>query len=295
MRTTHVRNVASYDQVFWINDLPRHKLCRCSFWHLADAVPSQAEQRLDDWIEVRKPVLKSPPEFPDDLEPWVKEEELADSSLSEPGIYEQIPLSAVQEDSTNTDATTLVSINQYPQVFDKWINYLEEKWKPWATEDRELQKGQETYNQLFNIYQRQEKLGEQYEVIIGAGLLLWKSPKSGEIKRHILTFQTRIDFDRHRGVISIGAPPPPDGPKPTLEYIMLDTKDWPNAAELNEIEAKDVSVLADNPWDVDGLSRVLCGFSCANLGALKRKGLIEEYKAKNKRMRLVDGFQGHLW
>ena len=26
LRTTQVRNVANYDQVFWLSDLPRHKM-----------------------------------------------------------------------------------------------------------------------------------------------------------------------------------------------------------------------------------------------------------------------------
>lgn len=110
------------------------------------------------------------------MEPWIKDEEITDSSLSEPGFYEHIPLSALQGDSGDTDPNALVSINDYPHVFDKLVDYVEAKWKPWANEDRELQKVQKAYNQLFNIYQRQEKLGEQYEVIFGAGLLMWKSP-----------------------------------------------------------------------------------------------------------------------
>ncbi len=186
LRTTQVRNVKTFDQVFWLSDLPHHRLCRSAIWRLTDPPSPASGQHVDPWIEIRKPALKSPPELPDELEPWIKDEELTDSSLSEPGFYEQIPLSALQGDSGNTDPNALASINDYPHVFDKWGNYVE-KWKPWADEDRELQKVQKAYNQLFNIYQRQEKLGEQYEVIVGAGLLLWTSPNSGEIKRHILS------------------------------------------------------------------------------------------------------------
>ena len=257
LRTTQVRNVAAYDQVFWLSDLPRHKLCCCTIWRLTDPSLPTSEQHADPWIEIRKPVLKSPPELPDELEPWVKDEELADSSLSEPGIYEQIPLSALQGDS-DTDPNALASINDYPHVFDRWVDYVAAKWKPWADEDRELQKVQKAYNQLFNIYQRQEKLGEQYEVIFGAGLLLWKSPNSGEIKRHILAIQARIEFDRVRGIMSVGSAL--DGPKPRLECSMLETKDRPNPTDLTDIE-KDTISLDGDPWDAIGLERVLRGLA----------------------------------
>lgn len=258
LRTTQVRNVATYDQVFWLSDLPRHKLCRCTIWHLTDPSSPTSEQHSDLWIEIRKPVLKSPPELPDELEPWIKDEEITDSSLSEPGFYEQIPLSAFQDDSVNTDPNAFASINDYPHVFDKWIDYVEAKWKPWASEDRELQKVQKAYNQLFNIYQRQEKLGEQYEVILGAGLLLWKSPNSGEIKRHLLVIQSRIEFDRVRGIMSVG--PALDGPQPMLECSMLETTDRPNPTDLRGIE-KDAISLDGDPWDAIVLECVLRGFA----------------------------------
>lgn len=259
LRTTQVRNVKTFDQVFWLTDLPHHKLCRSAIWRLTDSSSSTTDQHVDAWIEVRKPVLKSPPELPDELEPWIKDEELTDSSLSEPGFYEHVPLSALLVDSDNTDPNVLASINDYPHVIDKWVNYVEQ-WKSWAVEDRELQNVQKAYNQLFNIYQRQEKLGEQYEVVAGAGLLLWSSPKSGEIRRHILTFQARIEFDRIRGIMTVGSAI--DGPQPILECSMLETSDRPNPTDLTGIE-EDVIALDGDPWTVVGLERALKGFANA--------------------------------
>lgn len=258
LRTTQVRNVATYDQVFWLTDLPHHKLCRSSIWRLTDPASPTSGQHVDPWIEVRKPALKSPPELPDEVEPWIKDEELTDSSLSEPGFYEQIPLSALHGNSDDTDPNALASINDYPHVFDKFLDYIEAKWKPWANEDRELQKVQKSYNQLFNIYQRQEKLGEQYEVIFGAGFLLWKSPNSGEINRHILAIQALIEFDRVTGTISAGSAL--DGPQPMLECSMLETTDRPNPTDLRDIENDAISLDGD-PWDAEGLERVLKGFA----------------------------------
>ncbi len=258
LRTSQVRNVSSYDQVFWLNDLPRHKLCRSTLWRLLDPASTSTEHQLEPWVEIRKPSLKSPPELPDDVEPWIKEQELNDSSLSEPGFYEQIPRVALQGDVDGGDPNALVSISEYPQVFDKWVDYVEARWKPWAEEDRELQKVQRAYNQLFNIYQRQEKLGEQYEVIVGAGLLAWRSPNSGEIKRHILAIQARIEFDRIRGIMSVG--PALDGPQPALECGMLETADRPNPTDLTEIE-DDALALDGDPWESVGLESVLRGFA----------------------------------
>jgi hypothetical protein len=258
LRSTQVRDVASYDQLFWLCDLPRHKLCRCSLWSLVDPPSPGAEHHSDPWIEIRKPSLRSPPELPDDVEPWIRDEQLNNSSLSEPGFYDQIPRFALQGDAGDGDPNALVSISEFPKVFDKLVGYVEAQWKPWAKEDRELQKVQKAYNQLFNIYQRQEKLGEQYEVIVGTGLLTWKSPNSGGIKRHILEIQARIEFDRVRGIITAG--PAPDGPNPILECGMLETADRPNPTDLTEIESDALSLSGD-PWEGVGLESVLRGFA----------------------------------
>lgn len=93
LRTPQVRNVETFDQVFWFRDLPRNKLCRCTVWRLTDPLTPTSEQPHDPWIEVRKPTLKSLPELPDELEPWIKDDEFANSSLEEPGFYEQMPRS----------------------------------------------------------------------------------------------------------------------------------------------------------------------------------------------------------
>jgi len=258
LRTTQVRNIESYDQVFWLCDLPRHKLCRSTIWRLTDPSSPDSEQHADPWIEIHKPLLKSAPELPDDVEPWIKDEELADSSLSEPGFHDHVPRSALLGDMGDADPNVLVSINEYPKVFDKWVDYVETQWKPWAKEDRELQNVQRAYNQLFNIYQRQEKLGEQYEVIVGAGLLSWRSPNSGEIKRHILAIQARIEFDRVRGIMTAG--PAIDGPQPKLECGMLEPADRPNPTDLTEIE-RDALALDGEPWEIVGLESVLRGLA----------------------------------
>jgi len=155
----------------------------------------------------------------------------------------------------------LESLNDHPEVFEAWVKYLETQWKPWAVEDGKLQKVQKVYNDLFNIYQRQERLGEQYEVVLGIGLLAWQSPHSKGIKRHIVTVQSHIEFDRVRGIITVGPAQTLDGQQRiVLEHEMLvDTSDKPNASMLNAIN-DDVKVLDETPWDPVGLEKVLRGF-----------------------------------
>ena len=257
LRSTQVRNVTTYDQVFWFDDLPHDKLCQCIAWCGEDSRQDGKDRNPDLWIEVRKPQLRSPPELPDEVEPWISEKQLHDSSSREPLIFDEIPRATFLGNAQDVDTNEKESLNEHPEVFEAWVTYLETQWKPWADEDRKLQKVQKVYNQLFNTYQRQEKLGEQYEVIIGIGLLNWRSPRSGEIRRHVVTLQSRIDFDRVRGIMSAG--PAPDGAQPVLEYDMLETSDRPTPNTLIAIK-NDVVALDGDPWNPTALELVLRGF-----------------------------------
>ncbi len=97
-----------------------------------------------------KPDLTSPPEVPDELEPWLKEAEVRDSSIDEPGIFEEIQVAASGMDEEDNGAITeTLRLDENEEVFEAYIRYLDSAWKPWAEEDRKHQTVQAVYNRLF--------------------------------------------------------------------------------------------------------------------------------------------------
>ncbi len=245
LRASHVRDVSQYDEVFWFGDIPREDLCQCIAWKIGASLDESIEEHSDIWVEVHKPALKTPPEVPDELEQWIKVDEVTDSSIGEPGLFSEIPVTITAEDETQPIRTEILALDDYPEVFDLWMAYVERKWKPWAQEDRRLQRIQNAYNRLFTIYQRQEKLGEQYEVVVGIGLLSWRSPASGSVRRHVICLQSRVEFDRLRGIMVVRAGA--DGPQPALECEMLDTSDRPEVAGMAALDEA-VKELDGDPW-----------------------------------------------
>ena len=249
-----MRDLSQYDEVFWFGDIPRESRCQCIAWRIGQNPDELAEERSDTWVEVRKPVLRTPPEVPDELEQWVKADEVTDSSLEEPGLFSEIPITILDEDEGLPIRTEILKLDDSPEVFDLWMDYVESRWKPWAAEDRRLQRIQNAYNQLFTIYQRQEKLGEQYEVVVGIGLLSWKSPASGPIRRHVVCLQARVEFDRLRGIMIVRAGS--DGPQPALECEMLDTSDRPEVVGMTALDDA-VKELDGDPWEGPQLEATL--------------------------------------
>jgi hypothetical protein len=237
------RTIDQYEKVLWFDDIPHEIGCHCIAWGLFD------EEKSDIWIEIKKPRLKPPPEVPELLKPWLDFKEVQDSSLEFPDLRQRITVSMVGEIGQNggTEAqTTFKDLADCPEVKSVWEQYIERKWWPWAEEDRMLQKVQKVYTDLFSIYQKQQRLGEAYEVILGLGCLGWKTPSGHEVKRHIITAQTSLTFDAPRGVITFS--PAGEGAKPTLEQDMLDPQERPDPVEQNSIN-RQVEEIGDALWD----------------------------------------------
>lgn len=218
-----IRTYDQYEKVLWFDSIPREIGCHCIAWGPVD------DEKSDVWIEIRKPRLKAPPEVPEVLKPWLDLREVQDSSLEFPDLRQRITVNVHSElgEGGGADPQTIFKdLADCPDIKAIWEQYVERKWWPWAEEDRRLQKVQKVYTDLFSIYQKQQRLGEAYEVVLGLGYLVWKTPSGHDVKRHIIAAQTSLTFDAPRGVITFG--PAGEGAKPTLEQDMLEPQERPD-------------------------------------------------------------------
>lgn len=223
LRTKTIRTINQYEKVLWFNDIPREPGCHCIAWGPID------EEDSDVWVEIKKPRLKPPPEVPATLKPWMHHQELGDSSLEFPSLKEKITSDIFIETNDNPyneQQVEFLFLKDNPEVEKLWNQYVEKRWWPWAEEDRKLQKVQRVYTDLFSIYQKQQRLGESYEVILGFGCLTWNTPSGHEIKRHVIAAQTNISFNAISGTIRLG--PAGEGAKPVLEQEMLEPQECPD-------------------------------------------------------------------
>ncbi len=332
-----IKDCDTYDQVIWVSELPRDKGCYTKAWNL---IGQPAEKTSDNWLEIEKPQLDTPPELPDGLELFVKDKEWRDSSFEEPTLKavsrEKLIRHFLPDEDIEPEYQT-VSINENEDIFEayveyvdgpwmlwakkcialaaecvadsaipdcpsppvtllpwldidklkdyklnepplldeisveidnkfdeaklkletEWRRYLDKKWNSWAEVDRKQQKIQKIYNQLYSIYQRHQKLGEQYEIVIGFGCLLWKAPKSKFVRRHVLTLEANIDFDPRLGVISVNAPL--TGTEYSVEDDMLNTEERPQPSEKAKLD-KEAKKVDGDFWDKAILSSLVESF-----------------------------------
>ncbi|MBI4589117.1 MAG: ATP-binding protein [Candidatus Rokubacteria bacterium] len=242
LRTKTILSWEQYEQVVWFHDIPRESGCHCIAWPSVDL-----DEHAEAWVEVKKPRLKAPPKPPPVVIPWIDVNQIGDSTQGSPQIREQITVeeASKRDDGIEELITHVQQLSEHREVWSAWQGYLAEQWTPWAEEDRRLQRVQAVYTDLFTVYQRQQRLGEAFEVVVGLGHLTW-SRQSVAVKRHLITAHTSISFDSNRGVITVG--PAGEGARPSLEQDMLEPSERPNTIEQRAIEEQ-VNAIGDSLWD----------------------------------------------
>lgn len=243
LRSRTIRSYDQYEHVLWFHEIPRYQGCHCIAWRI-----SPDDEASDAWLEVSQPRFKKPPDLPAQLKVWIDPGQLPNSSLQVPSIREHIVIekASTQSEDEAASSTEIVYLINQTDVRAAFDRYVLEKWLPWAQEDRQLREVQKVYADLFSIYQKQQRLGEAYEVVLGLGCLIWKLPSAQEVKRHLITCQVSLNFDAKRGIISLG--PAADGPRPTLEQDMLEPQERPDSVEQASIEQQ-VKEISDAVWD----------------------------------------------
>jgi hypothetical protein len=262
LRTRTIRSLDSYDDVLWLSDIPRVSGCHVAAWFRGQ---DDDESQLEAWVEMRKPQMPRFPEPDIELQKWLDLTQLHDSSTEEPTYREWIFVEREDVDidvGNEAESVDLVEqarfekvlLNESPEIHDSLNGYLKNEWQPWAERDRELRPVQNAYSHLFHLQKTQQRLGEQYEVVLGIGLLKWRLESGHEVKRHVIAAQTTIELEAASGTIRIG--PAGEGAKLILEQDMLDPAERPDVVVQRQLQEQ-LTELADNVWDKIIIDNVL--------------------------------------
>jgi very-short-patch-repair endonuclease len=251
LRTKLARDVSDYARVFWLDEIPKHKACFTRAWGSDENVDA------DVWIEVQSQREPELPRIPALCEDWVDRSTLRSTRnlptlLTE--LTRQVESPARQDGSDPPEFISFVeSIEDHPEVQAAWDRYVDERWLSWAETHMEWESAHKAYAGLFSIHQEQLRLGEEYELVLGVGLLNWQTPSGQHVRRHLLVANAILEFEASLGKFTVR--PMPDGANLRPELDMLDVDDQPAHAE----EAAKLSLAngADDPWDHACLDRVL--------------------------------------
>lgn len=271
LRSKIVWTTDEYQDVLWMHTIPRDQpeYCFARAWGANDG------RDEDLWMEIKKyrePVLDEVPEVCED---WVDRPTLRNTEEL-PELRPSISVQVEEPNPDNPDETVTVTrtlgLEDHPEVSAAWDRYVESTWLPWADLHRRWQSVQNVYAKLFQIHQEQLKLGEEYDLVLGLGLLTWRTPSGQSVKRHLVAARAALTFDAKRGKFTAG--PAPDGARLAVERDTLDIAQQPSGAR--QIADDGLRSAEDDPWDRSALDPVLSAL--ANSLADRGQG---EYRPEN--------------
>jgi len=253
LRTKVNRDVASYEQVVWLSSVPRDKNCFTQAWGRSE------DAEAHEWLEVEARKEPGFPTVPGVCKDWVDPESLTDTSKPPQPLAKttlEIPNPAWTEGSDEPKTNQKESeLADHPDVQSAWDKYLESEWHPWARRHDDWKKLHDIYSAIFAIHQKQLRLGEEYELVLGLGLLTWISPTNQRVRRHLIASDAQLEFESNRGKFTVG--PRNDGPKLRVELDMLELEFQPSGGEKAASEG--LVPAADDPWDKSYVEPVLKG------------------------------------
>ncbi|MBN1806318.1 MAG: AAA family ATPase [Sedimentisphaerales bacterium] len=237
LRSKVVYDINNYDNVLWFSDVPFKKSCFTQAWGLSEEMP-------EVWLYIRKEPEPPVPDVPEECEDWIKKETLYQSEEL-PQLYSTISQTIEEKIGDELIPKTIhLNLDDFPNVQSKWDKYLEKEWLSWMDQHSSWSKIHNIYTKLFEIHQQQEKLGEEYELVIGLGLLQWKVPNGQNVKRHLITARASLMFNHESGRFTLTADE--EGAKLDVEVNMLD--EYQPVSSLTSLKSSLIAA-EENPWD----------------------------------------------
>lgn len=259
LRTKIVKDVAEYRRTLWIHDIPKEKCCFARAWG-----DPEEEYDQDIWIEVQ---LTSEPEFPNvpeicrDWVNWDIVKKTDDLPEIINAITRQVRNPEWKEGMDRSQfINQTIQLEDRPEVKKAWEIYIEQKWIPWAEQHQKWEKVHKVYSELFDIHQEQLKLGEEYELVLGIGMLTWQTPSNQRVRRHLIVANALLEFEARLRKFTVR--PNIDDINLRPELDMLDIEEQP-AVQAEEAEKDSLKDAADNPWNrdyVEGAIKILVHF-----------------------------------
>jgi hypothetical protein len=243
LRSTTVRDVNKYESVLWFGDMPQEPDCQSPAWN-DNCEPDSP------WLEVRKQQFPKQPVSPEVIRPWLDQQALMQATAEMPTLRPTRlePDHSVEVSDGEEPPLVERNIQDYPEIIRAYESYRP-KWEVWSEEYRRCSRIQTVYAELFHLRTQMQKQGEIFELVLGFGLLDWRTPikgKSVPILRHVVTARVDLSFEPATGIIRLEAAA--NGAQLRIEDDMLEAELRPERSQYASIGDL-LNEVGDNVWD----------------------------------------------
>lgn len=255
LRSNPVRDIESSDNQYpdkiWFADIPQYEIFDCITF-------PNYNQDADYWLKITKPKGEpTPPTFSklsETLSDWIVKESLTDENGT-----------PILRDTVIKNGKT-ISLADKPEIEAEFQSYLNNKWiddlelynkqlETYEAKLAEYEKQSKTYKHLFSIYNKAQQFGEEFELIVGVGLLHFQEDANSPlICRHILISKAEITFEFSARESFVKVSPSIENEIQIETDAILDLFEQFDSADIIEAEKKVAEFLkekniTDNPFD----------------------------------------------
>ena len=202
IRTPIPRQVGDEPWHLWLDNPPRHPAVRLGFLPPSreGETPDEREIESGMLLSVRRPRLAPSPEPPPGLETWI------DGDWNTPFGTLRTLAERVTEGPDGTRVTT--SWSEQRELHSAHARWLE-TWNAWAAKERPAWEARRLYDSLYGLHSRLQREGDELELLLADGILIWRLPTGG-ICHPLLLQQVELGFDSELPEFSVretSAPP----------------------------------------------------------------------------------------
>ena len=174
------------------------------------------------WIRIKLPSEPSPPCIPKKYHAYIEPTPPEDSKEFKIWLKELIRSQKIQSVDFLFQKKSDIKVSE---DFKRWFLQFSIQLKAWYEEFKKWKKTFDFYVKFYDMHQELIKLGEEYELVIGFGLLSWKLPNNQLIKRHLVTVKVNLEFYPQNQEFIIFSELEPENVK--LEEDMIDLEFQP--------------------------------------------------------------------
>jgi very-short-patch-repair endonuclease len=287
LRTAIIRDLKSYDRVFWLDVVRGKPGCTARCFRPEPGTDSlgaeSSDEDVDLWLTVRKLPEPVAPPVPALIEPWMDPGTGCDPD-SPPRLFDRILRKPTGDTAASVELVLTTNsrgrasgtsdgiqydpsdqyydlLEDHEEVTAAFTDYMETGWKPWAAKYKAWLDFQENvYSAHFGIHRDLKRLGEEFELVLGLGVLTWRTPSEQPLRRHLIGAQVTLEFDPAAGEFTLR--PGSDGAKLAIEVDMIDPARQPTVSQMDVIRS-DLAKAEDDPWAFDPIDCALRGIARA--------------------------------
>ncbi|WP_331446179.1 AAA domain-containing protein [Natranaerobius thermophilus] len=211
-----IYDVASYDTIYWYDELPSAP--GCSF-----ESTSEGEKLI-----IQKQSISDPKEPPASIESWIE------GDWKDPS--EEISVLKHKTSPTEEFTDDLKRVED----FRDWYQH----WEEWREQALHKQRVHQLYQEMFLLSQNLERQQDELELVWGHGILYWKD-EGKKIRHPVVTTNAILNFDEKNGQIEIISQ---DVENTSLELEFLNSIKNSQIRDLSKLK-DEVNKMQLNPWE----------------------------------------------